>query len=154
MARAHKIERKQTGRARMRAEMVEITQGMHRAGVVDDAGLEKMTIAMFGDALPKVADLSPAEIVRVGEKVGVSEAVMAGFLNVAVFDAQPVGARRAPAYRHRAETPACGQGQGAGARFAFRAAKTREIVTKYRQGRRTGGFRFCPVTVRPCRRRR
>ena len=85
MARAHKIERKQTGRARMRAEIVEITQGMHRAGVVDDAELEKTTIAMLGrDALPKVADLSPAAIVRVREKVGVSQAVMAGFLNVAV----------------------------------------------------------------------
>ena len=85
MARARKIERKPTGKARMRAEIVEITQGMHRAGLVDDAELEKTTIAMLGrDALPKVTELSPAEIVRVRETVGVSQAVMAGFLNVAV----------------------------------------------------------------------
>ena len=36
------------------------------------------------DALPKVATLSPAEIVKVRERAGVSQAVMAGFLNVAV----------------------------------------------------------------------
>jgi putative transcriptional regulator len=33
-------------------------------------------------ALPKVADLSPAEIVKVREGAGVSQAVLAGFLNV------------------------------------------------------------------------
>jgi len=85
VARARKGERKQTGKARMRAEIVEITRGMHRAGLVDDAELEKTTIAMLGrDALPKVTDLSPIEIVRVREAAGVSQAVMAGFLNVAV----------------------------------------------------------------------
>ncbi len=85
MARARKTERKPTSKARMRAEIVEITQGMHRAGLVDDAELEKTTIAMLGrDALPKCASLSPAQIVRVREAAGVSQAVMAGFLNVAV----------------------------------------------------------------------
>ena len=85
MAKARMIERKQTGKARMRAEIIEITQGMHRAGLVDDAELKKTTIAMLGrDALPKVTNLSPAEIVRVRESAGVSQAVMAGFLNVAV----------------------------------------------------------------------
>lgn len=85
MARARKIERKETGKRRIRAEIVEITQGMHRAGLVDDAELEKTTIAMLGrDALPKVPNLSPSEIVQVREAAGVSQAVMAGFLNVAV----------------------------------------------------------------------
>lgn len=85
MARARKIERKQTGKAHLRAEIVEFTQSKHRAGLVDDADLEKTTISMLGrDALPKVKSLSPAEIVRVREAVGVSQAVMAGFLNVAV----------------------------------------------------------------------
>jgi putative transcriptional regulator len=80
-----KIERKQTGKSRLRAEIVEITQGMHRAGLVDDADLQKTTIAMLGrDALPKVANLSPTDIIRVREAAGVSQAVMAGFLNVAV----------------------------------------------------------------------
>jgi putative transcriptional regulator len=85
VARARKIERKRTSKGRMRAEIVEITQGMHRAGLVDDGELEKTTIAMLGrDALPKVVDLSPSEIVQVRETAGVSQAVMAGFLNVAV----------------------------------------------------------------------
>ena len=85
MTTAQKIRCVPAEHARIRAEIVEITQGMHRAGLVDDAELEKTTIAMLGrDALPKVAKLSPAEIVGVREKAGVSQAVMAGFLNVAV----------------------------------------------------------------------
>ena len=85
MARARKTEKKQTGKARMRAEIVEITRGMHRLGMVSDAELEKTTLRMLGrDALPKVATLSPSEIVKVREHAGVSQAVMAGFLNVTV----------------------------------------------------------------------
>ena len=69
----------------MRAEIVEITRGMHRLGMVSDAELQKTTLRMLGrDALPKVETLSPAEIVKVRERAGVSQAVMAGFLNVAV----------------------------------------------------------------------
>ena len=74
-----------TGRARLRSEIVEMTQGLHRLGMVSDRALEQTTMRMLGrDALPKVAALSPAEIVKVRERVGVSQAVMAGFLNVAV----------------------------------------------------------------------
>jgi putative transcriptional regulator len=36
------------------------------------------------DALPKVEELSPSQIARLRERVGVSQAVLAGFLNVAV----------------------------------------------------------------------
>lgn len=73
------------GKARMRAEIIEATRGLHKIGVVGDAALAKTTLAMLGrDALPKVADMSPAEIVEVRESAGVSQAVMAGFLNVAV----------------------------------------------------------------------
>ena len=85
MTKARKGKAKRKGRSRLRAEIVEITQGMHRAGLVDDAELEKTTIAMLGrDRLPRVADLTPAEIVRVREAARVSQAVMAGYLNVAV----------------------------------------------------------------------
>ena len=73
------------GKARMRAEIIEATLGLHKLGVVNDAELEKTTLAMLGrGALPKVADLTPKEIVKVREAAGVSQAVMAGFLNVAV----------------------------------------------------------------------
>jgi putative transcriptional regulator len=58
---------------------------MHRAGLVDDAELERTTIRMLGrDALPKVKPLSPREIVAVRARAGVSQAVLAGFLNVGV----------------------------------------------------------------------
>jgi putative transcriptional regulator len=73
------------GKARLRAEIVEISRAMHRAGLVDDVELEQTTIKMLGrDALPKVKPLSPSEIAKVRERAGVSQAVMAGYLNVAV----------------------------------------------------------------------
>lgn len=73
------------GKSRRRAELVEITRVLHRAGAVSEAELEKTTLKMLGrDALPKVAALSPAEIVAVRVRTGVSQAVLAGYLNVAV----------------------------------------------------------------------
>ena len=84
MAERHKTARKQTGKERMRAEIVEITQGMHRQGLVSDAELEQTTLRMLGrDALPKVAELSPVEIAKVRKQAGVSQAVLAGYMNVA-----------------------------------------------------------------------
>jgi putative transcriptional regulator len=71
-------------RKRLRHEIVEMTRDQHRLGMVDDAELAQTTLRMLSrDALPKVAPLSPAEIVEVRERAGVSQAVLAGFLNVA-----------------------------------------------------------------------
>ena len=73
------------GKVRMRWEIVEAMRGLHKIGAVSDTELEKTTLRMLGrDALPKVADLSPSEIVQVRERAGMSQAVMAGYLNVAV----------------------------------------------------------------------
>lgn len=71
------------GKARLRSEIVEITEVMHRAGLVSDQELEQTTLRMLGrDALPKISRLSPAEIVAVREQAGLSQAVLAGYLNV------------------------------------------------------------------------
>ncbi len=68
----------------MRAEIVEAMRGLHKIGAVSDDTLEKTTIRMLGkDTLPKVSPLSATEIAAVREKEGVSQAVMAAFLNVA-----------------------------------------------------------------------
>ena len=73
------------GKARIRSEIVEISRGLHKIGAISNADLEKTTLRMLGrEALPKVAALSPSQIVKVREQVGVSQAVLAGFLNVAV----------------------------------------------------------------------
>ena len=73
------------GKTRRRAEIVETTRGLHKIGAITDAQLEKTTLRMLGrDALPKVDVLSPAEIASVRERAGVSQAILAGFLNVAV----------------------------------------------------------------------
>lgn len=72
-----------TGKKRLRYEIVEMTRGQHRLGMVSDEELEQTTIRMLGrDALPKVAPLSPAEIIKVRERAGLSQAVLAGYLNV------------------------------------------------------------------------
>jgi putative transcriptional regulator len=85
MARKAKAKGELRGKARLRAEIVEAMQGLHKIGAVGEAELEKTTLRMLGrDALPKVAHLSPTEIARVREQAGVSQAVLAGFLNVAV----------------------------------------------------------------------
>jgi len=85
MTRKSKVKGGLRGKARLRSEIVEITRGMHRAGLVDDAELEWTTIRMLGrDALPKVEPLSPRQIAAVRERAGVSQAVLAGFLNVGV----------------------------------------------------------------------
>src|SRR5437763_383393 len=85
MATRNKAKVELKGKARIRSEIVEISRGLHKIGAINYADLEKTTLRMLGrDALPKVAGLSPAEIVKVREQVGVSQAVLAGFLNVAV----------------------------------------------------------------------
>jgi putative transcriptional regulator len=72
------------GKARMRAEIVEAMQGLHRIGAISGEEVEKTTLRMLGrEALPVVPPLSPQQIVALRERAGVSQAVLAGFLNVA-----------------------------------------------------------------------
>ncbi len=85
MTRKTKGKGELRGKARLRSEIVGISRGLHKIGAISDAELERTTIRMLGrDALPKVAPLSPAEILAVRERAGVSQAVLAGFLNVGV----------------------------------------------------------------------
>jgi putative transcriptional regulator len=85
MTKKSKAKGELKGKARLRSEIVEAMQGLNKAGLVSDADLEKTTLRMLGrDALPKVDNLSPAEIAKLRERAGVSQAVLAGFLNVAV----------------------------------------------------------------------
>ena len=70
---------------RLRSEIVEISQMLHKYGHVSDEELEQTTLDMLGrDALPKVKPLSPAEIARIRGKAGVSQSVLAAYMNVAV----------------------------------------------------------------------
>ena len=55
MAKRNSATRASRGKARMRAEIVEISRGLHKIGAISDAELEKTTLRMLGrDALPKV----------------------------------------------------------------------------------------------------
>lgn len=73
------------GKMRMKSEIVEAMQGLHKIGAVTDIQLAKTTLRMLGkDALPKVKSLTPNEITAIRIQTGTSQAVLAGFLNVAV----------------------------------------------------------------------
>ncbi len=71
--------------SRMRGEIVDAMRGLHKVGAVSGEELEKTTLRMLGkDALPKVEAMSPDEIAAVRAHAGISQAVLAGFMNVAV----------------------------------------------------------------------
>lgn len=73
------------GKERLRAEIVEMTQALHKIGAVSGDELEMTTLKMLGkDALPKVEAMPPAEIVKVRQEAKVSQAVLAALMNVAV----------------------------------------------------------------------
>jgi putative transcriptional regulator len=85
MARKTKEKAAPRGKTRMRTEIVEAMHGLHKIGAVSEAELAKTTLRMLGkDALPRVKPMSPSQIAAVREQTGVSQAVMAAFLNVAV----------------------------------------------------------------------
>jgi putative transcriptional regulator len=78
-----KSKREPTDKERLRREIVEMAEGQHRLGLVSHDELQQVTMRMLGrDALPKVPLMSAAEIVKVREREGVSQAVFGGFLNV------------------------------------------------------------------------
>ena len=71
--------------SRMRLEIVEAMQGLHKIGKVSDAELAKTTLRMLGkDALPKVGAMSPTEIAALRERAGLSQSVLAAYMNIAV----------------------------------------------------------------------
>jgi putative transcriptional regulator len=74
-----------SGKAQLRMDIVEISRGLHKVGAISDAELEQTTLRMLGrDALPKVANLSAADIAKLRQKAGLSQSVLAGYMNVAV----------------------------------------------------------------------
>jgi putative transcriptional regulator len=83
VAKTAKNKRGLTDKARLRREIVEMTEGQHRLGLVSDVELQQVTMRMLDrDALPKLPLMSAAEIAKVRERAGVSQAVFGGFLNV------------------------------------------------------------------------
>ena len=83
MATNTKSKRVPTDKERLRREIVEMTEGQHRLGLLSNDELQQVTLRMLGrDALPKVPPMSAAEIVKVRERAGVSQAVFGGVLNV------------------------------------------------------------------------
>ncbi len=94
MARKKKAELK--GKARLRSEIVEMAQGLHKLRMMDDAELQETTLEMLGRHALPIPTPTPAGIVAMREKLGVSQALLAGFLNVgtATVSQWERGARR------------------------------------------------------------
>jgi len=80
-----KARAKTATKARMRHEIIEAMRGLHKIGAVSRGEVTKTTLKMLGrETLPKIEAMSPAEIAAVRERTGVSQAVLAAFMNVAV----------------------------------------------------------------------
>jgi putative transcriptional regulator len=72
-------------KSRLRREIVDAARSLHKVGAVSGEELEKTTLRMLDkDALPKVESMSPTDIAAVRERTGISQAVLAAFMNVAV----------------------------------------------------------------------
>jgi putative transcriptional regulator len=85
MTKRTKARAKPRAKTRMRHEIVEAVRSLHKVGAVNESELAKTTLRMLGkDALPAVEEMSPAEITAVRAKTGISQAVLAASLNVAV----------------------------------------------------------------------
>ena len=68
----------------MRLELVEALQDLHDLGHASDNELRKVTMRILGrDAVPKITPLLPDEIAEIREKAGLSQAVLAGYFNIA-----------------------------------------------------------------------
>ena len=74
---------RQTGSARMRAELLETARGLRRAGIVSTGTLEKITAREVDfEKFPLLEPPSGAEIVAMRERANMSQAVFARVLNV------------------------------------------------------------------------
>jgi len=69
--------------SRLARELVETAEGMHRVGLLDRAGLEKITMRHLDrEGLRKVAPVTGAQIRHMRERANMSQAVFASYLNV------------------------------------------------------------------------
>ncbi len=85
MTKQTRAKRAPRVKTRMRHEIVQAMRGLHKVGAVNDGELVKTTMKMLGkDSVPKVEAMSPTEIAAVRERTGMSQAVLAAFMNVAV----------------------------------------------------------------------
>jgi putative transcriptional regulator len=87
--------------SRLRSEIVEMAGDLNAVGLMSDGDLEKITMRMLNKGkLRKVEPLTGAEIRRMRERAGLSQAVFAHYLNLTVSyisqlergDKQPSGA--------------------------------------------------------------
>jgi len=78
------MARKKTRKpSRLAKALMETAEGMHRAGVLDHATYEKITMRHLGPQdMPKVAPISAEQIRAMRERARMSQAVFAGYLNV------------------------------------------------------------------------
>jgi putative transcriptional regulator len=85
MAKRTKARTKPRTKTRMRHEIVAALRGLHKVGAVTEGELTQTTLRMLGkDAFPVVEAMSPAEIASVRVQTGISQAVLAAYMNVAV----------------------------------------------------------------------
>jgi putative transcriptional regulator len=69
--------------SRLARALVETAEGMHKAGLLDRAAYDKITMRHLGpQGRPKVAPVTAAQIRAMRERANMSQAVFAGHLNI------------------------------------------------------------------------
>jgi putative transcriptional regulator len=69
--------------SRLDQEILEMANGMHRVGILDDVGYEKITMRQVGDAPSLAAGMiSPDDVRALREGANLSQAVFARHLNL------------------------------------------------------------------------
>ena len=77
---------KTKGNARLTKELLETAKDMHKSGIMDDAGYEKITMRHLGGKAEAatLAPLTGEEIRALRERAHMSQAVFARYLNLTV----------------------------------------------------------------------
>jgi putative transcriptional regulator len=71
--------------SRLREAILETAEGMHRAGMMNDANFRKITLRQLGpDAPHTAAPMSGEDIRKLREKAQLSQAALARYLNLTV----------------------------------------------------------------------
>lgn len=79
------MARKTRTNTRLTKELLQMADGMHKVGIMDDAAYEKITMRHLGGAERAITKpVTPKEIRAMREKANLSQAVFAHYLNLTV----------------------------------------------------------------------
>ena len=80
------MSKAQAKTSRLTPELLELADGMERAGLIDEAALERIRLRHLGSDRAEIAPVTRDEVIAMREKAQMSQAVFARYLNLTVRD--------------------------------------------------------------------